>query len=242
MVTSASVADISSFKVWYDISMLLGEAATYPGDAPYSREMVSEIASGAPHSYPHSYPLSYNLSTLIMSAHAGTHLDAPAHYIAGGKTLDQYPLERFILPAHVISVDDESVEDNGSISSNAMRDIDIKPGEALLFKTCNSLRGLPKERAFAEKFVYLSVEVARLCLDLGVSLVGIDYLSVDRYGDDSGPVHHLLLKEDVLILEGIDLNAVAPGEYFLFCLPLRIQGTEAAPARAVLARWSSIGY
>lgn len=221
-----------------DISMLLGETATYPGDAPYSREMISEIASGAPNGYPHSY----NLSTLIMSAHAGTHLDAPAHYIAGGKTLDQYPLERFILPAHVVSVGDESVEDDGSISLNALKDVDIRPGEALLFKTHNSLRGLPKERAFAEKFVYLSVEAAQLCLDLGASLVGIDYLSVDRYGDDNAPVHHLLLKEDVLILEGIDLDAVAPGEYFLFCLPLRIQGTEAAPARAVLARWSSIGY
>lgn len=223
------IASIPSLKVANDISMLLGETATYPGDAPYFREVVSEITPGAPHSY--------NLSTLIMSAHAGTHLDAPAHYIAGGKTLDQYPLERFILPVHVVSVEDESVEDDGSILPDALKDADIRAGEALLFKTQNSLRGLPEESAFAEKFVYLSVEAAQLCLDLGVSLVGIDYLSVDRYGGDHAPVHHLLLENDVLILEGIDLKAVAPGEYYLLCLPLRAQGTEAAPARAVLARW-----
>src|SRR5512147_2570187 len=84
------------FRAVYDISLILGEAATYPGDTPYSREMVSEIASGA----------DYDLSTLTLCAHAGTHLDAPAHLIAGGKTLDQYPLSRFLLPARVISVDD----------------------------------------------------------------------------------------------------------------------------------------
>ncbi|MDM7912005.1 MAG: hypothetical protein QUS09_02820, partial [Methanotrichaceae archaeon] len=68
------------------------------------------------------------------------------------------------------------------------------------------------------------------------SLVGIDYLSVDKYGNNAAPVHHLLLKNDVLILEGIDLKEVSPGEYFLLCLPLRLKGAEAAPARAVLAR------
>ncbi len=215
-------------KVAYDISMLLGETATYPGDAPFSREMVSEITSGAAYSY--------NLSTMTMSAHAGTHLDAPAHFISGGKTLDLYPLERFMLPARVVFVEDDEF-----VPRVALKDVDIRAGEALLFKTHNSLRGLPRKSAFTEKFVYLSVEAAKLCLDLGVSLVGIDYLSVDRYGDDHAPVHHLLLEDDVLILEGIDLEAVAPGEYFLICLPLRVQGAEAAPARAVLVRWSSSG-
>lgn len=223
------ITDIPSLKVWYDISMLLGETATYPGDAPYSREIVSEIRSGA--------TSSYNLSTLIMSAHAGTHIDAPAHFISGGKTLDQYPLKRFLLPARVVYI-----EDGDSVPPDALKDVDIKAGEALLFKTQNSLRGLPRKSDFTEKFVHLSFETAQLCLDLGVSLVGIDYLSIERYGDDAAPVHHLLLKNDVLILEGIDLKAVAPGEYFLFCLPIRVQGAEAAPSRAVLVRWSSSGY
>jgi arylformamidase len=220
--------NIPSFKIWHDISMLLGETAAYPGDAPYSREVVSEITPDA--------PCSYSLSTLIMSAHAGTHLDAPAHFISGGKTLDQYPLERFLLPARVVSV-----EDDESIPPDFIRASDFGAGEALLFKTQNSLRGLPGRSAFSEKFVYLSVEAAQLCLDLGASLVGIDYLSVDRYGDDTAPAHRLLLKNDILILEGLDLKAVAPGEYFLLCLPLRVQSAEAAPARAVLARWGSSG-
>lgn len=222
-----TITNIPSFNVTYDISMLLGEAATYPGDAPYSREMVSDTASDTKT----GANCSYNLSTLTMSAHAGTHLDAPAHLIAGGKTLDQYPLERFLIPALVVSV-----EGDEAIPRDALKNADIRAGEALLFKTNNSLRGLPRKSVFTEKFVYLSVDAAQLCLDLGVSLVGIDYLSVDRYGDDHAPVHHLLLKEDVLILEGIDLKAVAPGEYFLICSPLRVQGAEAAPARAVLAR------
>ncbi len=212
---------IPSFRAVYDISILLGGAATYPGDTPYSREMVEEIASGA----------GYDTSTLTLSSHAGTHLDAPAHLIAGGKTLDQYPLNRFLLPAHVVSV-----EDDESISRDALSDARVRAGEALLLKTHNSLYGLPRQSAFREDFVYLSVDAAQLCLDLGVSLVGIDYLSVDKYGDDASPVHHLLLKNDVLILEGIDLKEVHPGEYFLLCSPLRVKGAEAAPARAILAR------
>lgn len=213
--------NIPSFRAVYDISLILGEAATYPGDTPYSREIVSEIASGA----------DYNLSTLTLCAHAGTHLDAPAHLIAGGKTLDQYPLNRFLLPGRVISV-----EDNESIPRDALKDVDVRAGEALLFKTRNSRCGLPRQSTFTEDFVYLSEDAAQLCLDLGASLVGIDYLSVDKYGNDTAPVHHLLLKNDVLILEGIDLKEVSPGEYFLLCSPLKVKGAEAAPARAILAR------
>lgn len=209
------------FRAVYDISLILGEAATYPGDTPYSREMISEISSGA----------DYDLSTLTLCAHAGTHLDAPAHFIAGGKTLDQYPLSRFLLPAQVISVDDDE-----SIPRDALEGVDVRAGEALLFKTRNSRCGLPRQRTFNEDFVYLSEDAAQLCLDLGASLVGIDYFSVDKYGNDTAPVHYLLLKNDILLLEGIDLKEVSPGEYFLLCSPLRIKGAEAAPARAILAR------
>jgi arylformamidase len=215
------IMNMPCFKAVYDISLPLGEAATYPGDTPYSREMISEIASGG----------NYDLSTLILSSHAGTHLDAPAHYIAGGKTLDQYPLERFLLPAHVVSIDDER-----SITQDALGGVEIDEGEALLFKTRNSLCGLSRQSTFTEDFIYLSDDAAQLCLDFGVSMVGIDYLSIDKFGNDHSPVHHLLLQNDVLILEGIDLKEVPPGEYFLLCTPLRVKGAEAAPARAILAR------
>ena len=210
------------FEIACDISVGLGEgAAVYPGDVPYSKEMATTITAGD----------NYNLSTLKLSAHSGTHIDAPAHYISGAKTLDMYPPERFILAANVIFVDD-----NESIKSDVLRQAEIKEGEAVLFKTQNSVSGLCKNGRFSEKFVYLSKEAAELCVDLGISLVGIDYVSIERYGDNAAPVHHMLLKNDVLILEGIDLSSVIPGRYMLAALPLRIKDTEAAPARAILLR------
>ncbi len=215
------VMNVPCFRAAYDISLVLGEAATYPGDTPYSREMMSEIASGG----------SCNLSDLILCAHAGTHLDAPAHFIAGGKTLDQYPLDRFLLSAHVVFVEDEV-----SIGGDALDGLNIDRGEALLFKTKNSLRGLPRLSAFSEDFVHLSEDGARRCLDLGVSMVGIDYLSIEKFDSDQSRVHRLLLQGDVLILEGIDLKEVPPDKYLLLCAPLLIKGAEAAPARAILAR------
>jgi arylformamidase len=215
------IMNMPCFNEVYDISLLLGETATYPGDAPFSREMLFEIASGA----------NYDLSTLTLSSHAGTHLDAPAHFIAGGKTLDLYPLKRFILPAHVVSVYDDE-----AITQDTLFGIEIKEGDALLFKTKNSLRGISGQGIFTKDFVYLSADAAKYCLDLGVSMVGIDYLSIDQFGNDLSPVHNLLLGNDVLILEGIDLLKVPPGEYILFCTPLRVKGAEAAPARAILAR------
>ncbi|MFB3765228.1 MAG: cyclase family protein [Methanotrichaceae archaeon] len=210
------------FDETYDISVGLGEGdAAYPGDVPYSKEVTSIISAGA----------NYNLSTLRLSAHSGTHIDAPAHYIDGAKTLDMYPPERFILAANVIFT-----EDNESIKPDVLRHADVKECDAVLFKTQNSISGLCKSGIFSEKFVYLSEEAAKLCIDLDISLVGIDYISIDRYEDDAAPVHHMLLKNDVLILEGIDLSRVAPGKYMLAALPLRIKDVEAAPARAILLR------
>ncbi len=210
------------FEKTYDISVVLGEGnAVYPGDVPYSKETTSAIAAGA----------NYNLSTLKLSAHSGTHIDAPAHYINGAKTLDMYPLERFILPANVIFIEDEN-----SIKPDILRHVDIKDGEAILFKTHNSVSGLCRSDMFSERFIYLSEEAAKLCVDLGISLVGIDYVSIEIYGDEEAPVHNMLLKNDVLILECIDLSKVPPGKYMLTALPLRIKDVEAAPARAILLR------
>lgn len=204
----------------YDISVMLGEDdVAYPGDMPYSRDLTSTIAAGA----------NYNLSMLKLSAHSGTHIDAPAHYIPDAKTLDMYPLERFILASKVIFI-----EDDESIKPDVLRNVGIKEGDAVLFKTKNSVNGLYKSGTFSERFVYMTKEAAELCVDLGISLVGIDYISIERYGDDASPVHHILLKNDVLILEGIDLSRIYPGEYTLVALPLRIKGAEGAPARAML--------
>jgi arylformamidase len=210
------------FRNVYDISLLLGlEDVTYPGDDPYSRDEISSIAAGA----------AYNLSTLTLSAHAGTHIDAPAHFIEMAKTIDQYDAQNFVLPAHVIYV-----EDKESIKPDSLGGLEMKRGDALLFKTTNSTCGLSRSGLFSERFVYMSEEAANLCIELQASLVGIDYISIDRYEYDEAPVHRKLLEKDIVILEGIDLKDVPPGEYTLICPPLKIKGAEASPVRALLLR------
>ena len=206
----------------YDISVLLGEEdAVYPGDATYRREQVSSIESGA----------NYALSTLHLSAHSGTHIDAPAHYLAGKRTIDSYPAGHFILPARVVSI-----RDRQSIKSSEIEGIEAGKGEALLFKTENSVSGLSRSGSFRERFVYLTKDAAELCVKMGLKLVGIDYISIDRFGDEEAPAHHRLLSEGILILEGIDLKDVPSGRYILICLPLKIKDGDAAPVRAVLLR------
>jgi arylformamidase len=211
-----------AFKEVFDISILLGkEDVCYPGDAPFSRQVVSSIEKGA----------AYNLSNLTLSSHAGTHIDAPAHFIKGAKTIDQYPLKRFIIPAHVVDAEDEE-----AIEAQIFQNLDIKSGDALLFKTMNSMSGLSTGGSFSEKFVYMSEEAAHRCVDLKVGLVGIDYLSIDQYSDDDAPAHRILLENDILILENINLREVPEGEYALFCPPLKIRDAEASPVRAMLLR------
>jgi arylformamidase len=210
------------FKEIYDISILLGkEEVCYPGDAPFSREEASSIQKGA----------AYNLSSLSLSSHAGTHIDAPAHFLKGAKTIDQYPAEYFVLPAHVVAV-----EDKESIKPKSFQNLDVEKGDALLFKTFNSISGLSCSCSFSEQFVYMSEAAAHLCVDSKVRLVGIDYLSIDRYSDEAAPVHRMLLENDILILENINLKNVPVGKYILFCPPLKIMDGEASPARALLLR------
>jgi len=210
---------LTEWKCLYDISVPLGEVAAYADDLPFERLVACRAEETG-----------YALSNLSLSAHAGTHLDAPAHFISGGKTLDQYPAERFILPAQVVEV-----QDHESIPAESLGEVEASRMDyALLFKTQNSHNGLLKRKEFSRRFVYLSAEAARMAARMGAKLVGIDSLSVDSYDDLSFPAHRILLENDVLILEGIDLFCVPPGRYTLISLPLRIAGGEAAPARSVL--------
>ena len=209
------------FKEVYDISAPLNMVPTYPGDRPYFRERMARLDEGN----------DYCLSALALSSHAGTHLDFPSHLLKSGKTQEQYSLKRFIIPAEVISVPEE-----GPVLPSSLQGCKINKGQALLFKTSNSKKHLMHQAAFSEEFVCLSPEVASLCVAREVGLVGIDYLSVDKYGDESLIVHRTLLENDVLILEGIDLDDVPSGGYSLLCLPLSIKDAEASPVRAVLVR------
>ena len=151
------------YKTIYDISVSLGEESIdYPGDTPFSRELLWTIKDSG----------ICDLSKIVMSAHSGTHIDAPAHFISDSKTLDSYTVQDFILPTQVIKI-----EDKHSIMVSELENIDIKSGEALLFKTDNSVTGLCKNGVFSEDFVYLSPDAAEFCVEKKVKLVGIDYIT-----------------------------------------------------------------
>jgi arylformamidase len=204
----------------YDISVVLGEESIdYPGDTSYSRELIWTIKDTG----------ICDLSKLTMSAHSGTHVDSPAHFIPGGKTVDQYSVTDFILPAQVVKI-----EDKEAIRPRELENLQIERGDALLFKTENSRQGRSRSGVFSEEFVHLSLEAADLCVEKEVGLVGIDYITIERYGDNAFPVHRKLLGNNLVVLEGIDLSEVPPGRYILICLPLKIKGCESSPVRAIL--------
>jgi len=202
-----------------DITVTLGaESPVWPGDTPYRREMRDTMAAGNVS----------DVSGLTLSAHAGTHIDSPAHFIAGEPKLDAYGPERFVLPAVVAAADETDL-----VRTEHLADVDIAPGEALLVRTRNSATGLCRQPTFSEQFTALSPDAAEWCVSRRLGMVGIDYLSIDPYGDRFD-AHYALLGNDVLVLECVDLSAVAPGRYTLVCLPLKLPDCEASPVRAVL--------
>lgn len=206
-------------RLW-DISLILGlEEAAYPGDPPFARQVLAHPARGD----------AYELAALSLSAHAGTHLDAPAHFIPGGARLADFPLERFLTPALVLEAKGE-----GALPGSLLTGLAPRPGWAILFKTANSLEGRAATGAWRDDYVHLSPALARACLAWGAGLVGLDAPSPDAPGDEGYPVHHILLGAGVLILEGLNLAGVPAGDYRLVCPPLSLAGAEAAPARALL--------
>ena len=170
-----------------------------------------------------------------MSAHAGTHIDAPSHLADYTKTLDQYAIGDFILPALVASI-----EDKEAIRPAEIEGLDIRQGDALLFKTDNSVSGQSTAGGVpTEHYVYLSIEAADFCVEKKVSLAGFDYFAPEKPGDgnkESAPVHRRLFEKDILILEGANLKDVPQGRYMMFCLPMKMEGSEGSPVRAILIR------
>jgi len=206
----------------YDISIRLGvESTVWPGDPAYSRELISALAGGD----------ESDVSLLRMTAHTGTHVDTPGHFLADGKRLDDYDAGDFFRPACVI-------EGGGGprIGPDAIEAADVRSGDAVLFKTANSTSGRIVSGEFFGDGVTLAMDAAEACLRRHVGLVGLDYFTVDAYGTGEYPVHRRLLGAGVLILETVNLAAVPPGRYTLVCLPLRLAGAEASPVRAILLR------
>jgi arylformamidase len=170
-----------------------------------------------------------NVTRIDCDVHAGTHIDAPRHFVLDGRTVDEIPLDLLIGPATVVDY-----PGTGVIPASFLSDIAI-PGETrrLLIRTPNSR--LWGEGSFNPGYAALSPDAAQWIVNRGVGLVGIDYLSIEPFGGGS-EVHRILLDAGVVIIEGLDLSRVDAGGYELICLPLLIAGTEGAPARVVLRK------
>jgi len=206
---------------YIDISWPVGpQLPTWPGGPGFDASPHMEIAKGD----------DANATLLTMDAHTGTHVDAPRHFVAAGAELEALGLEPFVGDAWVAEIPAAQ-----AIDADALEGAGVPDGvERLLLRTRNSRDERFRQREFQEDYAALTADGARWVVDRGLALIGVDYLSVQRY-HDSPETHRVLLGAGVAILEGLDLRAVGPGMYTLFCLPLRLLGVEAAPARAILA-------
>jgi arylformamidase len=204
----------------YDISLSISESLiVWPGDPPVGISQPAHVDRGD----------AFTVSRLDVGSHVGTHVDAPAHMIRGGQTVDGLALEVLIGPAWVAYVPGASV-----LSAEVLETLDLPAGvERVLFRTRNSERWAHGEAGFFRGYVGVSGDGARWLVDHGVRLVGIDYLSIAPF-DDPVSAHQVLLGAGVVVVEGLNLSGVEPGSYRLICLPLKIAGAEGAPARVVL--------
>jgi arylformamidase len=209
-----------------DVTVAVSEnVPIYEGDPRVSVDSVSRLADGD----------SANVSRLCCGLHTGTHVDAPNHFIDGTRRVDDLDLEKLIGRCVVVEIE-EAVD---AIESFHLPELDYDSGvERILFKTKNSAFWNEPEKGFRTDFTYITEAAARTLAEGGVKLVGIDYLSVEKFGSTDFATHMILLEKEIVILEGLDLRAVPPGEYELLCLPLKYRGGEGdgAPARTILRK------
>lgn len=190
----------------------------YPGNPEIVIEPQQEIARGA----------GANVSRISFGSHTGTHVDAARHFFDDGQTVDRIPLDRLVGPALLISVDESLM----SVGAADLQRHAVAGYKRVLIRTRNSrFLGDPD---FVRDFTFLAPDGAEYLVSLGVELVGVDYLSIEQFHSGHHRTHRTLLEKDVVIVEGLMLGDVEPGEYQLVCLPLRLEGLDAAPARAIL--------
>lgn len=193
--------------------------ATYPGHVPFGLDAATRLADGAPS----------NLSTLRMSVHTGTHVDAPRHLTDDGSGVDALPLDMLCGRTRVVELTTRR-----GVTAEDLASFDLREDLRLLLKTRNStFWGDP---AFHDNYVGVTENGARYLVDCGVKVVGVDYLSVEPFNTPGSPAHHILLGAGTIVIEGLNLRDVEPGTYDMFCLPLAIAGADGAPARVVLRR------
>jgi arylformamidase len=202
-----------------DITMPLEHGMVrWPGDPEVIIELQASIEKGSV----------CNVTRLAMSAHTGTHMDAPRHFLENGVTMEEMPLDATVGVCRVLPIEDPVCVRKAELEAFA-----IQPGERILFRTANSSRGYG-HRMFHDDFVYVSNEAAKYLVDRRVRTVGVDYISIGGFHRDLVRTHLTILGAGIWVIEGLDLSAVEPGVYELLCLPLRMIGADGAPARAIL--------
>ncbi len=203
----------------YDISVPIRTGGlVYPGNPEIEVSLQQAVAKGA----------GANVSFVRFGSHTGTHADAARHFFDDGQTVDKIPLDRLIGRALLLAFPD----DLGAVGAADLKKHDLKGETRILLRTRNS--ALLSQKEFVKDYTYLAPDGAQYLVDNGVQLVGIDYLSIEQFHSGHHKTHRTLLEKSVVILEGLDLSVPAPGIYQLICLPLRIEGCDGAPARAVL--------
>jgi arylformamidase len=205
----------------HDVSLPISPSLpVWPGDPAIVLEQVSSMDAGA-----HD-----NVSRLACSVHTGTHVDAPHHFLNDHRTVESLPLDILVGPARLVQI----LEDVDVVSADILEKAGIPSGtERLLLKTRNSQLWERQEKNFFTGFVGISADGADWLVQHQMKLIGVDYLSVAPY-KKSIPTHRTLLGAGMIIVEGLDLSAVQPGAYQLYCLPIKLVGSDGAPTRAIL--------
>lgn len=205
----------------FDVSVPLATGSVvYPGNPDIRIEPHSEIAKGA----------SSNLSRIAFGSHSGTHVDAPRHFFDAGSTVDRLSLKALIGPARVLRM----AEDVMSVTAAHLQQHDLHNVERVLIRTRNS--EFVTDRQFHPDFTFIAPDGAEHLASLGVKLVGVDYYSVEQFHSGHHRTHRTLLERGIIIVEGLDLSRIDEGDYAFCCLPLRLEGLDGAPARAVLMK------
>lgn len=207
----------------YDVTVpLSNDLPTWPGDPEVQIRDWQSLSNGD----------GANVSILSFGAHTGTHVDAPAHFIEGASKVETLALDVLIGEAQVIEVpEDCHAIDEAFVSARCT------PGtKRVLFKTRNSAFWNQFKPEFRTDFTYLDFNAAKRLVQQGAKLIGIDYLSIEKFGEHDHETHHALLSHGVIILEGLNLSDIPAGKYELICLPLRLRSNkgDGAPARVVL--------
>ena len=205
----------------YDVTVpLSNDVPVYEGDPKVEITTANSIEKGD----------AANVSKLCFGAHTATHVDAPNHFIEGARKVNELDLNKLVGKCRVVEID------KSAMAIEAKHVADLENAERILFKTRNSDFWNDTTNGFRQDFTYIEPEAAKILVEKGIKLVGIDYLSVEKFGSEDFATHITLLEKEVVIIEGLDLREVPAGDYELFCLPLKIaSGTgDGAPARTVL--------